>query len=52
MRRHGETCELKGLVFPASDFANTESHANVALKVVESARIITDGQCSLCPTSG
>ncbi|XP_016957933.1 uncharacterized protein LOC108029942 [Drosophila biarmipes] len=51
MRRHGETCELKGLVFPASDFANTESHANVALKVLESARIITDGQCSLCPTS-
>ncbi|XP_017049321.1 uncharacterized protein LOC108093657 [Drosophila ficusphila] len=52
IRRHGNICELKGMVFPASDFANTETHANVALKVAESARIITDGQCSLCATTG
>lgn len=52
MQRRGDVCELKGMVFPASDFANTDTHANVGLKVVESSRIITDGQCSLCPNSG
>ncbi|XP_017077867.1 uncharacterized protein LOC108112499 [Drosophila eugracilis] len=52
MRRYGNHCDLKGLVFPAADFANTETHANVALKVVENERIITNGQCSLCGTAG
>ncbi|XP_020801345.1 uncharacterized protein LOC110178529 isoform X2 [Drosophila serrata] len=51
MHRRGEICELKALVFPAADFANTDTHANVGLKVVESSRIITDGQCSLCPAA-
>ncbi|EDX07273.1 uncharacterized protein LOC6734681 [Drosophila simulans] len=48
VRRHGDVCELKALVFSATDFANTVTHANVALKVVESAQMIMDGQCSLC----
>jgi len=48
VRRHGDVCELKGLVFSATDFANTVTHANVSLKIVESAQMIMDGQCSLC----
>ncbi|EDV37198.1 uncharacterized protein Dana_GF11550 [Drosophila ananassae] len=49
LRRQGELCELKGLIFSASDFANTDTHANVGLKVMESTRTIMEGQCSLCP---
>lgn len=48
LRRQADTCELKALVFKASDFANTETHAIVSLKVVEGAHFLRDGQCSLC----
>ncbi|XP_023169999.2 uncharacterized protein LOC111598808 [Drosophila hydei] len=48
MRRQPELCEIKALVFSASDFANTETHANVAVKVMEDSNSLADGQCSLC----
>ncbi|EDW61838.1 uncharacterized protein [Drosophila virilis] len=48
LRRQGELCELKALVFSAADFANTETHANVAIKVLDHENSLTDGQCSLC----
>ncbi|EDW02544.1 uncharacterized protein LOC6559643 [Drosophila grimshawi] len=52
LRRQAEICELKALVFSAGDFSNTETHANVAVKVVEEASLIADSQCSLCASVG
>lgn len=52
LRRQGELCELKALVFSAADFANTETHANVAIKVLDHENSLTDGQCSLCSGVG
>lgn len=49
LRRQADTVEMKALVFSASDFANTETHAIVSVKVVEGAPCLRDGQCSLCP---
>ncbi|KAL7737595.1 hypothetical protein ACLKA6_007709 [Drosophila palustris] len=49
LRRQSEICELKALVFSAADFANTETHANVTIKVIEAAHCIRECQCSLCP---
>lgn len=48
LRRQPDLCEIKALVFSATDFANTETHANVAVKVMEDSNTLTDGQCSLC----
>lgn len=52
LRRQGEICELKALVFSAADFANTETHANVAIKVIEGTHCIRECLCSLCPGEG
>ncbi|XP_068144689.1 uncharacterized protein [Drosophila tropicalis] len=52
VRRQGGCCELKALVFCSSNFANTGTHANVELKIVETQRIIENGQCSMCPNAG
>jgi len=46
LRRQGEICELKALVFSAADFANTETHANVAIKVMK-ARIALGNVCAV-----
>lgn len=48
LRRQADTCELKALVFTSADFANTETHAIVSVKVVEAAHRLRDGLCSLC----
>ncbi|XP_030387661.1 uncharacterized protein LOC115634209 [Scaptodrosophila lebanonensis] len=51
IRKQADSCELTALVFSASDFANTESHANIALKVMESSESIEDCRCSQCPNT-
>ncbi|XP_062132546.1 uncharacterized protein LOC133843137 [Drosophila sulfurigaster albostrigata] len=49
LRRQDDICDLKALVFSAADFANTETHANVVLKISEGSNGIRESQCSLCP---
>ncbi|XP_034107987.1 uncharacterized protein LOC132792068 [Drosophila nasuta] len=49
LRRQDDICDLKALVFSAADFANTETHANVVLKISEGSNAIRESQCSLCP---
>ncbi|XP_034651201.1 uncharacterized protein LOC117890462 [Drosophila subobscura] len=51
LRQQGSICELKAMVFSTSEFDNTDTHANVAIKVLDNPRAIAEGQCSRCPES-
>ncbi|ALC42314.1 CG8366 [Drosophila busckii] len=50
LMRKQDICEVKALVFAGSSFANTETHANVCVRIMEGEQSISEGLCSLCPT--